>query len=339
MLDRHSPNLVFIVGCPRSGTTWLRDIFKQHPQAVTSAESALFDCLREPWWISHRAPLPNGGQSTQGPLRKAVLNHLERLLLRRQPEWLPRWRRTLVLYFGSRLAFLGHHSGLLPVPTVWSRLRSQLVSYPRLLALIAEAESQSLPVADHEARVARVTAGIFTEFLARRGGGPDSVVVEKTPSHLFHAEFLLRHFPGARLIEVVRDGRDVCVSMDSYKKWMPQDREYQLWEWNHYVEEGLRLAGDPAWQGRILRVRYEDLHRDVEGWIERLFRFAGLATPPALVRQAADATQIRKIAKAGEGLHYRKGEVGDWRGRLSDADLALFRAKAGRSFEALGYEW
>jgi hypothetical protein len=31
--------------------------------------------------------------------------------------------------------------------------------------------------------------------------------------------------------------------------------------------------------------------------------------------------------------------VGDWRGRLSAEDLELFRERAGRSFEALGYEW
>ena len=338
MTDNSAPDLVFVVGCPRSGTTWLLDIFRRHPQAVTSAESAIFDCLLEPWWVTHRAPLP-GGPETLVRRRRPVFDRLERLLLHRPPEWLPRWRRTLVLYFGSRYAFLGQHTGLLPLTTVLGRLRGQLVPYRRLVALIEEAERASPPGTGHEEKVARVTAGIFREYLARKGGGPGSVLVEKTPSHLFHAGFLLRRFPRARIVEVVRDGRDVCVSMDSYKKWMPQDRAYQVWEWSHYTEEGLRLAGDPAWHGRILRVRYEDLHREPALWIERLFGFAGLPASPDLARQVAAATQIHKVARAGEGRHYRKGEVGDWRGRLSAEDLELFRARAGRTFEALGYEW
>ena len=39
-------NVVFIVGCPRSGTTWLQQLLASHPKARTGTESFLFS-----WFI------------------------------------------------------------------------------------------------------------------------------------------------------------------------------------------------------------------------------------------------------------------------------------------------
>ncbi|HEX4498750.1 MAG TPA: hypothetical protein VIE43_23935 [Thermoanaerobaculia bacterium] len=45
----------------------------------------------------------------------------------------------------------------------------------------------------------------------------------------------------------------------------------------------------------------------------------------------------REVQGAGEGKHYRKGAVGDWRQRMSPADQDLFRRMAGRELARLGY--
>lgn len=37
------PDLLFVVGCPRSGTTWLQLLLAQHPSVATTKESHLFD--------------------------------------------------------------------------------------------------------------------------------------------------------------------------------------------------------------------------------------------------------------------------------------------------------
>lgn len=42
-LDYSGANLVFIVGCPRSGTTWIQRLLVCHPQVHTGHESDLFD--------------------------------------------------------------------------------------------------------------------------------------------------------------------------------------------------------------------------------------------------------------------------------------------------------
>lgn len=43
MLDLKGSNLLFIAGCPRSGTTWLHRLVASHPMCTTGQETNLFD--------------------------------------------------------------------------------------------------------------------------------------------------------------------------------------------------------------------------------------------------------------------------------------------------------
>lgn len=323
---------VFVVGCPRSGTTWLGDIFKEHPRTVLSLESALLDFLVAPWWKLTQTAL-GAAEVPRTTWRDRLFAAGEALLVRR-PAWYAEWRDVLTDYFGNRAELLLHHSGI-PFPrSALVRQRQPIAPYRRLLELIADAERAG--GLNHEQKVARIAGRLFDDYFLAHGGTPEHVFVEKTPTHLFHARFLLSHFPEARIVEIVRDGRDVCVSMDAYKKWMPQDRKYQIWLWARCVEEGSKLLADSRFQGRVLRVRYEDLKRGEEE-IARVLAFSGLETSPDLLAAIVEATDIQRKKKRGEGKHYRKGKVGDWRQRMSPEDQDLFRRMAGRELTRLGY--
>src|SRR5690348_9627165 len=41
--EQRSMKYFFVVGCPRSGTTWLRVLLAQHPAVATTRETHLFD--------------------------------------------------------------------------------------------------------------------------------------------------------------------------------------------------------------------------------------------------------------------------------------------------------
>lgn len=71
--------LVFVVGCPRSGTTWLQSLLLSHPAAVgPGGESFLFVTLR-PW--TRRWDEPDGGWLPDRGERRAVTRRLcDRLL-------------------------------------------------------------------------------------------------------------------------------------------------------------------------------------------------------------------------------------------------------------------
>jgi len=183
---------VFIVGCPRSGTTWIRRLLAHHPRVISGPES-------------HAYPQVLGTFTDLG-LRGAA-----------------GWRRVLDRYRrGDQrdLAVGLHH---------W-------VDRPTLHRFITAALADS-ERSDEEAAT-RVVQAIFDAYLLARGGTADHILLEKTPDHVFWADRILRHDPEARVVEVLRDGRDVCVSLQMRartQQWPPRPRSDQIDMWVRFV--------------------------------------------------------------------------------------------------------
>lgn len=53
-----SPDRVFLVGAPRSGTTWLQQMLGAHPAIASPQETDLFDAYLAPWRAAWDAQLP-----------------------------------------------------------------------------------------------------------------------------------------------------------------------------------------------------------------------------------------------------------------------------------------
>lgn len=54
---------LYVIGAPRSGTTWLQALLGAHPAVVTSVEMTLFDCYLAPWfarWNEESAAIREG---------------------------------------------------------------------------------------------------------------------------------------------------------------------------------------------------------------------------------------------------------------------------------------
>jgi hypothetical protein len=285
---------IFVVGCPRSGTTWVDDILKRHPRVVGGTESHLY-------------PTINGTIGTGGRLSIGA------------------WARLFYgIERGSRLNRDGGAHQYIDRRTL-SRLGR---------AVLAE-------VATDEAATDRLVWAIFDEYFLAAGGTPDHVFVEKTPTHVFYAERLLSTFPEAHVIEVVRDGRDVCVSMQlrgrRFATW-PTAREGQIDLWIRSVRRGLALRGDANLRHRVTRVRYEDLKRDPTAESERLFAAAGLDAPPDIVAGAVASTDIG-LYQTGPGEFRHRGEVGTWAEYFTAEDDRLFRSMVGDLFAEAGYAY
>jgi hypothetical protein len=90
---------------------------------------------------------------------------------------------------------------------------------------------------------------------ARRHGA--SMWVDTTPANAMHAHRILKLLPDARLIQVVRDGRDAASSVLT-KNWGPNDPMKALEWWRNrmiWSHEGVSKA--PA--ARVMTIRLEDL--------------------------------------------------------------------------------
>ncbi len=86
---------------------------------------------------------------------------------------------------------------------------------------------------------------------------------EKTPNNIFCVEQVLELFPDAYFVHVIRDGRDVVLSLIEKRKF---SLSAAIYRWLLAVEAGIRHRG----HSRYLEVRYEDLVLDTENTLRAL---------------------------------------------------------------------
>jgi hypothetical protein len=140
-----------------------------------------------------------------------------------------------------------------------------------------------------------------------------------------HFDRLLRIWPEARFIHLVRDGRDVARSSVGMG-WAGN-----VW---HGVERW--IAAETLWREVCARVpewrrfelRYEDLIRAPECELEHLCAFLGTEYEAAMLEYASDSSYERPDPKL----------VGQWRRKLSSGELALLEARIGPLLRERGYE-
>ncbi len=177
--------------------------------------------------------------------------------------------------------------------------------------------------------------------------------LEKTPTHVFHAQMIWRAIPNARFIEIVRDARAIVAS-----KKMRRD---VVWKTDCYDDETrakkeLEKAYDPVWDtlswksiiraGRaahqlrgdqVLTVRYEDLVTDPAPVVRRICDFAAVDYTPEMLKVSG-----RNSAEMSRAAHGMQGIASDglrrWDGVLSAGETVLCQWLADPELTSLGYQ-
>jgi hypothetical protein len=182
---------------------------------------------------------------------------------------------------------------------------------------------------------------------------------------------IARLFPDARVIMLVRDGRDVAVS--GVMHWLTKhvvgdrradrQRQRRAFFLEHATESPDRLFTDDEleewaslWRQPIeaiksqgadlecLVVRYEDMVRDLGVQLHRIGEFVGVDTDASIIKRCVDASTFevmsggRRRGDDAPGQHVRKGVVGDWRSYFTAADAEQFDRLAGQCLIEWGYE-
>lgn len=205
------------------------------------------------------------------------------------------------------------------------------------------------------------------------------IVGDKTASHGIEAlEDIGKICPDAKVIHMIRDGRDVAVSLAHFL-WNHSMSEGGIYElqpeelemreayrkdpaafadksiftekrladvaagWKSEVGEAIRrgptLLGD-----RYLEVRYESLLERPEKEVARILRFLGADAGGRSVKACIEATGFEQTSKRKRGeedsssVRFRKGVAGDWRNVFTERDESIFKEKAGDLLVELGYE-
>ncbi len=162
---------------------------------------------------------------------------------------------------------------------------------------------------------------------------------DKTPYYVTHLAEVKRVFPEARIVNLVRDGRDVALSLLRVP-FGPANVWAAARQWRAAVD-----AGDDAqrrWGKDVLTVRYEDLVGDPPAVVRRVCEFAGITYDPAML--AIEESASERLA-AGQENWFRElyaginaGSVGKWRTRMSPHSQATFASIAGDALRRHGYE-
>ena len=172
--------------------------------------------------------------------------------------------------------------------------------------------------------------------------GADSWVESTPESGLFLSE-ILRDFPGARVVHVVRDPRDVASSLarQGWVRPLPGHSGRPLlaaaasWDW---IVRRIRARAVPFGE-RYLELRFEELAARPEVALERLSGFLGRPLDLATIRRAGVGVVGSPNTSYEEGDGARGFDpVLRWRRRLTTQESAEVEALAGALMVELGYE-
>lgn len=267
---------VFIIGAPRSGTTWLQAMAASHPSVCSTIDELKF-------FDFFTVPLEEG------------------------------WRYLLSLQKETG----GGRNGL---AAMWSD-----EDFYRFLS-------------DFAARV-------YGQVLARK---PQAIVLlDKAPAYSLHVEHIDRVMPGAKFVHLIRDGRDVAVSLMAAaqgwaKSWAPKRTEAAALAWKSHVlaARAARQFGD-----RYLEIRYERLLANGTDALKELFEFIHIPSNDAELKVIYEQHRFENMKQQSLGANnfllpgefFRKGEAGDWRNSMTAEQRYVFHEAAGDLLCALGY--
>jgi len=187
------------------------------------------------------------------------------------------------------------------------------------------------------------TPGRFLAFIMAQAADAQSRPrwADCTPAHVRHMDSIKREIPSARFLHIVRDGRDVALSLAprGWARPLPWDRRnlelVAAWAWQYDVEIGRRL-GAKLGRNAYHEVRFEELVRDTGSTLEGLSDF--VETPLGLA--ALQRAPVGSVVQPNTSFQDAGGDfdpVGRWKTHMDRSDLEKIEATVGATLRACGY--
>jgi hypothetical protein len=181
----------------------------------------------------------------------------------------------------------------------------------------------------------RACAELYRTAVGSRLAGR-AYFVEKTPLNTDFIEAIDLAFPAAKLLHLVRDGRDVICSMMAANRErgmiLPDTVRGGALRWKR-IERVTRFGRQHP--ERYCEVRYEALLADPRPELQRIFAFLAVALPGAVLEHMCAAAATPRHPSRASAAH---GYIGKWRRTFSAEDVRVFKETAGRLLIDLGYE-
>jgi hypothetical protein len=242
----------------------------------------------------------------------------------------------------------------LETPELRGRAIELITSHPRWGDIDLDPEEVRRRMAQHDPLTPGDAARSFYEAYAAQEGKPRWG--DKSPPYTWKAKRIQRALPEAHFIHLIRDGRDVALSL-SEVSWGPADLQAAAAKWVDELSRARQRARRLA-PGTYMELRYEDLVADPEPLLRRIVGFVDLPWDPHMLEYHRSAEErmkevVRDFHPLGGGTitaEERKRQhelvssppsssrVGRWRSEMSPADRNAFEEVAGGLLAELGYE-
>jgi hypothetical protein len=158
---------------------------------------------------------------------------------------------------------------------------------------------------------------------------------DKTPEYIRHIDRLHTVFPEAKFVHIIRDGRDVCLSLTRYEYRMGVLSENAKY-WAEWVAAGIE-SGRRLPKNLYLEVAYEDVVDNTEQTLRKICQFLTVPYDHRMLDFHKNAG--RNLASWEMGHHYKtlnplsSQEVYKWRKEMGMLDLIVFESVAGNTMD------
>ncbi|HUI43048.1 MAG TPA: sulfotransferase [Terriglobia bacterium] len=182
---------------------------------------------------------------------------------------------------------------------------------------------------------------VLMEAIARKQG--KQRWAEATPQHLHYLPLIKKLIPDALVIHIIRDGRDVALSLDKagWIRPFPWGRERSLlaaglyWKW--MVTKGLKFGR--AMGADYLEVHYEDLVRQPRETLARVGAFIGHDLDyDRIQRVGLGSVSDPNSSFKSDDRHKELNPVGRWAKLLPPERVALLEQAIGPLLRELDYD-
>lgn len=145
---------------------------------------------------------------------------------------------------------------------------------------------------------------------------------DKTPHYLNDFEIIYKLFPDAKYMYIVRDGRDVALSLLE-KNWGPNNIYAcaSYWKKLNVQRDTFKTLED---NGQLISLSYENLLDDIENNVAKIYEFLG---------QEVSESEIKRICAP-----VKKGNYNKWKKKLNKQQIRIFDYVAADTLNRFGYQ-
>lgn len=159
---------------------------------------------------------------------------------------------------------------------------------------------------------------------------------DKTPKNLYAVEDIFAKFPDAKIVVVVRDCRDVVMSMQN-ADFSRSTHVLAALRWQKDAERGRELI--EKYGDRVFILKYEDLLENPEKEIKTTLEYCGLDNDPSILKRYM--AHEDDVAHTKSDLYMKPispSNLNKWKTSMPDKIISDCEAIAGNGLRYFGYE-